>query len=148
VNRVRKRGFDQRVDFQHYEVTTGHLTGYFRLPYSVLVQLSGGQYLAGDRGGTVDISRTFASGVRVGAFVTRTNVPEDIFGEGSFDKGFYFTFPFDLFFTKSSRENGTLFFRPLTRDGGQKVIDGTPLYPLLEGTTQDALERDWGLSLR
>ena len=32
-----------------------------------------------------------------GFYFTRTNVSKELFGEGSFDKGFYFQIPLDLF---------------------------------------------------
>jgi hypothetical protein len=137
LNRVRQRDFDQRLRFRDYEITTGHLTGYFQLPRpNLLLKLSLGQYLAGDRGGTVELSRRFANGLRAGVFVTKTNVSADQFGEGSFDKGFYFVIPFDLFQPRSTRASGSFVFRPLTRDGGQMVRDGPALYDL----TYDAVQ--------
>lgn len=135
INRVRQRAFDQWFQFRDYEATTGNLTGYFELPKSVLAKLSVGQYLAGDRGGTVDISRLFPSGVRIGVFATKTNVSSAQFGEGSFDKGFYITIPLDFMVPRSSTGSGTFLFRPLTRDGGQMVRDGRPLYDI----TSDAV---------
>jgi hypothetical protein len=134
VNRVRQRAFDQRFDFQDYEVTTGHLTAYLTLPNEVDARISVGQYLAGDRGVTLDISKTFRNNVAIGAFATKTNVSAAQFGEGSFDKGFYVRMPFDIFLAKSTRKSATLLFRPLTRDGGQMVRDGVPLY----GSVQEA----------
>lgn len=135
VNRVRQRAYDQWFQFRDYEATTGNLTGYFELPKSVLAKLSVGQYLAGDRGGTVDISRLFPSGVRIGVFATKTNVSSAQFGEGSFDKGFYIVIPLDFMVPRSSNGSGTFLFRPLTRDGGQMVRDGRPLYDI----TNDAV---------
>lgn len=129
VNRVKKRGFDEMFDFQSYTVTTGHATLYYKPGfYNLLFKLSGGQYLAHDRGGTADISREFDSGVRVGIFATKTNVSAAQFGEGSFDKGVYISLPLDLFFASSTRREAGFAFRPLTRDGGQMVYDGPELY--------------------
>lgn len=144
VNRVRQRDFNQRFDFLDYEVTTGHLTGYFNVPwYDILAKISVGQYLAGDQGATVDLSRRFASGARVGAFATFTDVSAEDFGEGSFDKGFYMNLPLDLFFPKSTRSTATISFRPLTRDGGQKVRDGRELYPLTVGSEPGEIVSGW-----
>ncbi len=129
INRVKKRGYDEQFDFLPYTVTTGHATLYYKPGYyNLLFKLSGGQYLAGDRGGTIDISREFDSGVRVGLFATKTNVSAAQFGEGSFDKGIYITLPLDLFFAQSTRREVGFTFRPLTRDGGQMVYDGPELY--------------------
>ncbi len=144
VNRVRQRDFDQRFDFLDFEVTTGHLTGYFNVPWwDLLAKLSVGQYLAGDQGVTIDLSRRFESGARAGAFATFTDVSAEEFGEGSFDKGFYLSMPLDLFFPKSTRRTATLSFRPLTRDGGQKVRDGRELYPLTVGSEPGEIVEGW-----
>ena len=125
VNRVRQRDFDQRFSFRDYEVTTGHLTFYHRFyPLSIESELSVGRYLAGDVGGTISMARVFDSGARIGVFATKTDVSSEEFGEGSFDKGFFFRMPFDLFLPKSTRAGVGMSFRPLTRDGGQKVSDG------------------------
>ena len=138
LNRVRKRDFDQRFGFQDYEVTTGHLTGYFNLPiWNLEMTLSVGRYLAGDYGGTFQLARVFPSGVKVGAFATKTDVSAEQFGEGSFDKGLFLYLPLDLFSLKSSQRGATLVFKPLTRDGGQKVRDGAALYSRYEANAYD-----------
>ena len=137
VNRVRQRDFDQRLTFRDYEVTTGHLTGYFEFARpSVLVKLSVGRYLAGDEGGTIDVSRQFPSGIRIGAFATKTNVSAAQFGEGEFDKGIYFVLPLDALLPRSTSGSGSFGLRPLTRDGGQMVRDGRSLYDLTYGAVK------------
>ena len=134
VNRVKQRGFDEMFDFLPYEVTTGHATLYYKPDfYNLLFKVSAGQYLARDRGATIDISRQFDSGVRLGVFATKTNVTAAEFGEGSFDKGAYIILPLDLFFTQSTRREAGFAFRPLTVDGGQMVYDGPELYYTVEG---------------
>lgn len=125
INRVRQRDFDQRFEFRDYEVTTGHMTAYQQFPKLHLdTQVSVGCYLAGDCGGTVIAARVFDSGARFGVFATKTDVSAREFGEGSFDKGFFVTIPFDLFLPSSSRSSASFSFRPLTRDGGQFVRPG------------------------
>ena len=144
LNRVRQRGYDQRFDFLDYEATTGHMTLYYQIePLSMLAKVSAGQYLAGDRGVTVDLSRTFRSGAAVGVFATKTNVSSEEFGEGSFDKGFYISLPLDLFYPRSTKRQAVLALRPLTRDGGQKVFDGRELYYLTSGSDLDAIADAW-----
>jgi hypothetical protein len=144
VNRVRQREFDQRFEFRDYEVTTGFLNMYYRLPiYGIVAKLSVGQYLAGDRGATLDLSRRFANGVVAGIFATKTDVSAEEFGEGDFDKGVYISLPLDLFLSQSTRMRAPILFRPLTRDGGQMVRDGQALYPLTEGTDSGSLSENW-----
>jgi hypothetical protein len=129
VNKVRQRAFEQDFDLQDYEVNTGHLTAYIDTGIeNILATLSVGQYLAGDKGATIDVSREFNNGVRMGAFATRTNVSAEDFGEGSFDKGIYMTVPFSAFFTKSVPGDANFLWRPLTRDGGAKLNRGFSLY--------------------
>lgn len=129
INRVRQREFDQRFEFRDYEVTTGHATLYHHFaPLRMQTQLSAGCYLAMDCGATLQVERVFRTGARFGVFATKTNVSSREFGEGSFDKGFIITIPFDLFLPRSSTAVADLSFRPLARDGGQMVRDGASLY--------------------
>lgn len=145
LNRVRQRDYDQRFSFLDYEVTTGHLNLYYQFPiYDLLGLMSVGQYLAGDKGATFQLSRRFESGIQAGVFFTLTDVPFEVFGEGSFDKGFFLTIPFDLFSTRSSTAAGTFGFRPLTKDGGQKLSVGPRLYDVTSGGSLDSIARDWG----
>lgn len=129
VNKVRQRAFEQDFDLQDYEVNTGHVTAYVDTGFEdILATVSVGQYLAGDKGVTLDFSREFNNGVRMGAFATRTNVSAEDFGEGSFDKGIYMTVPFSAFFTKSIPGDAVFLWRPITRDGGAKLNRGFSLY--------------------
>lgn len=133
VNKVRQRAFEQDFKLQKYEVNTGHITAYIDTGFeNIQAAISMGQYLAGDRGVTIDVSREFQNGVRMGAFATRTNVSAEDFGEGSFDKGIYMTVPFSSFFTKSIAGNATFLWRPLTRDGGAKLNRGFSLFSQTE----------------
>ncbi|WP_370262349.1 YjbH domain-containing protein, partial [Limnobacter sp.] len=129
VNKVRQRAFEQDFDLQSYGVNTGHITAYVDTGIEdILAKVSVGQYLAGDKGVTLDFSREFNNGVRMGAFATRTNVSAEDFGEGSFDKGIYLTVPFSAFFTKSVPGDAVFLWRPLTRDGGAKLNSAFSLY--------------------
>ncbi|MEH6671622.1 YjbH domain-containing protein [Halopseudomonas sp.] len=131
ANWVRQRGFNRDLSFRDYSVFTGHVTAYMQTDfYDVLAKVSAGQYLAGDKGGTLELSRSFDNGMTVGAWATRTNVSAEEFGEGSFDKGIYFTIPFDAFFARSSTSTGTLAWSPLTRDGGARLSRFYQLYDL------------------
>ena len=132
VNRVRQREFEQGFGFRDYEVTTGHLTAYWDTPWSgVHVEASAGRYLAGDVGATLRLGRRFANGFEVGGFVTKTDVSAEEFGEGSFDKGIFFRVPLTVFDDWGRPESVGIDYRFLSRDGGQKVDDGRPLYPTL-----------------
>jgi hypothetical protein len=135
INRVQQRDFNQGFGFDDvgtqtgYQVTTGHVTGYWDTGWkSTHVRLSAGRYLAGDTGATLDISRTFSNGVSMGAWATGTNVSAEQFGEGSFDKGMYLRIPFDVMTTSRSGNAANLVYSPLTRDGGARLNRSFPLY--------------------
>ena len=144
IDRVRQRDYDQLFSFRDYTVNTGHVSAYYQLPvYDALASLHVGQYLAGDRGATFELSRRFGGGVRVGAWATLTDVPFAKFGEGSFDKGFFIVIPLDLFTTQSSTAAEVFAFRPLYRDGGQRLVVGDRLYDVTWAGTSDEITRDW-----
>ncbi|MDB4194519.1 YjbH domain-containing protein [Gammaproteobacteria bacterium] len=136
---VKQRDFEQRLGFRDYEVDTGHANFIYFHPYTGLsVDLSVGKYLAGDKGYTFDVSRRFKSGFKMGAYFTRTNISKIEYGEGSFDKGFYFEMPFS--FLRSDAEKGVtkITIQPLTRDGGAKLKTNNPLiYSIISGTEGD-----------
>ena len=131
VNEVRQRDFRQNFDFRDYQTTTGHATFYWDTGWQgVQVAVNAGRYLAGDVGATLQLSRIFKNGVSVGAFATKTDVSAAQFGEGSFDKGVYIRFPFDVMLSRSTNTIGTFLWRPLTRDGGAMLARGVSLYGL------------------
>lgn len=131
INRVRQRGFAQNFTLRDYRVTTGHATLYWDTGWNAIrAKLSVGQYLAGDKGATLDIARRFANGTEFGAYATRTNVSTAQFGEGSFDKGIYIRMPFDAFLMGSSNASARFLWNPLTRDGGARLDRAVQLYDL------------------
>lgn len=134
VNWVRQRAFNQHFGFRPYHVTTGMLTTYYDTGVDgVLAKVSLGHYLAGDWGGTIDLSRHFRNGVRIGAWATFTDVSAKRFGEGSFDKGIYVSIPFDLLLPRSTRNRAGIVWQPLIRDGGAQLNRQYTLYDLTTG---------------
>lgn len=121
ANYVVQRDYDQRLNFLDYKTFTGHASAYYELGDGYLAQVDAGRYLAGDYGGTFSLNRTFRNGWSVGAFFTLTDVSAEDFGEGSFDKGFWFDIPMGWLSGKPSRSSFGATIRPVQRDGGQKV---------------------------
>ena len=123
---VRKRDYDWGFGHLEYENITATSNFYYRnyglIPFDM--KISAGEYLAGDIGSTLELSRTFDNGVKFGAFITRTDVSKRDFGEGSFDKGIFFNIPIygDLI---------SYTWRPLTKDPGAKLIRKHTLHDLL-----------------
>ena len=139
VYQVKQRDFKQRLGFNNYKVTTGHSNFiYFHPESGLLIDLSVGKYLAGDKGYTLNFSRRFKSGFKMGAYFTRTNVSKFEYGEGSFDKGFYFEIPFNIFDSNASQGSSYFLIQPLTRDGGAKLQTNNPLiYSFISGSEND-----------
>lgn len=132
INAVRQRDFAQKLDLRDYDVKTGHLTAYWDTGWNdILATVSVGQYLAGDKGATLNLTKRFSNGVTMGAYATKTNVSAAQFGEGSFDKGIYFTIPLGAVLTKSTAARGVFAYNPLVRDGGAKLGRA---YPLIDVT--------------
>lgn len=124
--KVKKRDYDWGFGHLDYENTTLTANFYYRnyglIPFDL--KISAGEYLAGDVGSTIEFSRTFPSGVRLGAFATFTDVSTEQFGEGSFDKGIFFNIPI---FGNSIAYT----WRPLTKDPGARLVRRNTLHDLL-----------------
>ena len=123
--------------------TTGHASLYYDLPMGISATVSLGKYLAGDKGGTLDLSRRFHSGFTLGIFATKTNLSAEEFGEGSFDKGFYFSIPTSLFYSDFRTGNISFGLHPLTKDGGSFLIQHHSLFSILGDSNQESILRDW-----
>jgi hypothetical protein len=143
VHRVRQREFKQLFGFRDYETTTGHFEFFHTFKNDVSLQALLGKYLAGDKGLTIDLSRRFNTGFRLGIFVTKTNVSSEEFGEGSFDKGFYFQIPTDLFLPTYQAGNISFGLHPLTKDGGALLYQHNAIWGLLGNSDKTGLLRDW-----
>ncbi len=123
---VKKRDYQMRFGTLDYRNITGHLNFYYRnygrIPFDA--KISYGEYLAGDEGMTIDLSRSFSNGTKFGIFASFTDVSSNQFGEGSFDKGIYFNIPvFGNLINYS--------WRPLTKDPGAKLNRKHSLHDLL-----------------
>lgn len=142
--RVKQRDYNQRFGFQKYQTTTGFINFYYKEPRSnILITLKGGRYLAEDSGITLDIGRRFKSGLRMGIFASRTDISKLEFGEGSFDKGFYFSVPVEAFFTNYSQRLSGFGLRPITRDGAAILFHSHHLWGITDQATRNSIYRDW-----
>lgn len=141
---VKKRDYDQRFDFLDYSTTTGHVSAYYDFSHGYTAELDMGRYLAKDWGATLSVTRVFANGWKVGAFATKTDISADDFGEGSFDKGIFFSIPLSWATGSPSTSSINSRIRPLTRDGGARVsVDGR-LYSVVSGAQGGQIYDDWG----
>lgn len=120
--------------------TTGQLTAYYMPQWNwindTLFKVSVGKFLGGDKGARVDFSKQFKSGVIVGAYATVTDLTTDEYGEGSFNKGFYITIPFDLMTVKPTTSRANIAWQPITRDGGQQLDRKYHLFDVTDSRSQ------------
>lgn len=146
LNYVWQRNFEGLgFGYYDYDVVMGHASLYWDTNwYGIEAQVDAGRYLAGDWGGTLTLRRQFANGWMVGAFVTKTNVSAEEFGEGSFDKGILLTIPLRWSTPFETRQeiNGDL--RSLSSNGGAQLNVANRLYPTVKDFDKRRLERSWG----
>ena len=140
---VKQRGYDQTFKFRKYKTTTSHLNIGYLLPMGIESNISFGRYLARDDGFTFDLSRRTKSGFKAGIYFTKTNVSSELFGEGSFDKGFYFQIPMDLFSKEYRGGYSNFKLSPLTRDGGAKLEFDKDLRGLIHNSSLNDLKQGW-----
>ncbi|MDA9916714.1 YjbH domain-containing protein [Gammaproteobacteria bacterium] len=142
--KVRQRSYRQLLGHRDYKTLTGHINLYYKEPkYRVLLHLKAGRYLAEDSGFTFNVSREFKSGLNLGVFFSLTDISKAEFGEGSFDKGFYFNVPIQVFFDQYSRGQSGFGLRPLTRDGAQSMVHAQPLWSTSYQAHRDQIVYEW-----
>lgn len=138
---VKQREFNQRFSFRNYETFTGHLNFIWETPLDgVKMILSGGRYLARDSGITLNMSKTFKTGFTIGFFATKTDISAFEFGEGSFDKGIYFSIPLDVVSSKYRKNNARFVWKNLTRDGGAMLSGALDLNGYVENSSSYFLD--------
>lgn len=144
INRVRKRDFEDAFSFRDYEVTTGHVSAYYEFGNGFVGQLDVGRYLAGDDGATLTLTREFANGWSIGAYATKTNMSEEDFGEGSFDKGVMINLPISWATGQPSKQTVGGTIRSLSRDGGARLRVRGRLYDDIRQSHSEKIYQGWG----
>ena len=61
----------------------------------------------------------------------------------SFDKGFYFSVPTEMFYTKYRTGDLSFGLHPLTKDGAATLFNHNALFGLLGDTEFSSIKRDW-----
>lgn len=141
---AKKRDYDRRFDHLDYDAVTGFLSAYWATPlYNFDAALHVGQYLAKDKGATLELRRTFDNGWKIGVWATQTDVSSEDFGEGSFDKGLYFKVPLNALFGRDTRNNYQSRLRTIQRDGGARLEGFSgELWYSLRGARYDTLTKN------
>ena len=144
INEVKKRDFRDVFGLRDYEVTTGHVSAYYEFANGITAELDVGKYLAGDKGATLTVSRQFANGWRIGAWVTKTDMSTEDFGEGSFDKGVTLSIPLGWGTGDPSLRRVGGDIRSLSRDGGSRLRVQGRLYETVRDSQSGQLYQGWG----
>jgi len=143
--KVYQRNYDQMfgiLDDVDYKTTTGHLSFYYHEPKTnIIFKMKGGKFLAQDSGISFEFTREFYSGFRVGGFFTLTDISEEEFGEGSFDKGFSFYIPLEIFSKSYNSRNFGWGLKPITRDGGATLSHGYNLWGVTHKSHKNRFNR-------
>ncbi|MBM3769619.1 MAG: YjbH domain-containing protein, partial [Acidobacteria bacterium] len=139
---VQQREFDKMLGLRDYKTVIGHVSGYWATGFHNFdLAVHAGRYLAKDIGATFEIQKRFANGWSVGAFATLTDVPFEVFGEGSFDKGLIFRVPLDSYTRRNSRGAFRTILRSINRDGGRMIENWSgQLWESMRPTHGDMLE--------
>ncbi len=141
INSVKQRDFDQGFGLRNYHANTGHVNFYWDTGWNgVEVNAKAGKYLAGDVGATLDLSKKFDNGAKMGAWATKTDISSEEFGEGSFDKGIYFSVPLDALVENFSKDTLGFTWHPLLRDGGATLNRKNTLWNLTKAYDPKLLE--------
>ena len=120
-----------------------HSSYYVNKKYDITTKVSVGRYLAKDWGTTIDVSRQFNNGIRIGAFTTFTDMSQSDFGAGSFDKGLYMLVPFDFFWFRQSRKKASFRFQRLGKNGGQKIQHNNTLFDTVSQNQEHRIRNNW-----
>lgn len=148
LNRVALRDPNSLLGLEDLRLTSGHVSAYYDFGGGFVGQMDVGRYLAGDLGATLRLERVFANGLRVGAYATFTDMPFDVFGEGSFDKGITLTIPMAALMGSPTTSAFSSNIRSLTRDGGAFLNVPGRLYPTIQESRAQSLRRGWGAVLQ
>jgi len=144
VNWVKQRDPDSMFGFRDYDVVTGHGSVYWDTGWmGVQAQLDAGRYLAGDWGATVSLSRRFANGWELGAYVTRTEDSPQNTPEGRFDKGFSLKIPLRWTLPYQTRSTIPIAFREYGRNDGARLAISNRLYGTIQDVHRPQLRNHW-----
>ncbi|MDB9996297.1 YjbH domain-containing protein [Gammaproteobacteria bacterium] len=140
--KVHQRNYDQMFGMRDYQTTTGHISLYYHEPITnIIFKMKGGKFLAQDSGISFEFTREFYSGFRLSAFITRTDISKEEFGEGSFDKGFSFYIPLEIFSNSYNGRNFGWGLKPITRDGGAALSHGYNLWGVAHKSNKHKFNR-------
>ena len=145
LNWVKRRGAEQLFGFAGDNRVTGDISLYREWLGGFRTIFRAGRFLGGDWGGTIDVSRRFDNGVRIGGYVTLTDKTRAEFGSLNPANGLYITVPFSSFWPFSGpRTDFSTGFEDIARDSGQRLRLNGRLYDRLSPRNRQWIMEDWG----
>ncbi|MFQ1702027.1 YjbH domain-containing protein [Loktanella agnita] len=146
LNHVAQRDSDMAFGFAEYdyEVTTGHLSGYYDMGNGYHTQVDMGRYLAGDWGATLTLAKEYDNGVQISGYVTQTDLSYEDFGDGSYNKGVQITIPQDFLTGTATRSSYDATLRTQVGDGGARLGVNGRLYDIVRDAHVNDLSDTWG----
>ncbi|MCC5832166.1 MAG: YjbH domain-containing protein [Chlamydiales bacterium] len=119
--------FSPCTTFQQY-----FLDFYMEFPdLRIFIKASLGQFLAGDKGVRLELTRYFENGIRLTGWITYTDAHDKIHERNYYDRGIAVEIPFDFFFKCSSRKIWSYGMAAWLRDAGYSISTGRELFETL-----------------
>ncbi len=125
---------------------SGHLNLYYEIPNTgVTAYAKAGQYLGGDRGGTLGIRHQFDNGVMLDAFATATNEADydPLGGSSHMHGGLTLRIPLGNIPYIPEGSDVTTRFMPQGRNAGQVLDNPEPLYAVTEPLSFRGASQSW-----
>ncbi len=145
---VKKRDPDQIFGFKKNDWKSRYGTAFVNTRLNLpevegAIDVKVGQFLAGDRGTKVTVSKFF-NGVILSAWYSRTDTDlfVDSYNRGYHDKGISVTIPLRIFTGKDSKTSYDFSLSPWTRDVAQDIGHFTNLFDYIGRNTDIFLKKD------
>ncbi len=145
---VKKREPNNLFGLKENDWKDQYLTGFFNLRLNipemeVIIDLKNGQFLAGDRGSVITISRNF-NGIILSAWysITDTSIFQDNVNIGYHDKGIALSIPLRAFLGKDSRTSYRTSISPWTRDVAQDIVHFSNLFDFIGRNVKVYTDKD------
>jgi len=145
---VKKREPDSFFSLKQDDWKDHYVTGFFNIRLNipevdVNVDLKNGQFLAGDRGTVITISKNF-NGIVLSAWysITDTSIFRDEVNIGYHDKGIALSIPLRAFLGKDSRTSYKTSISPWTRDVAQDIVHFSTLFDVIGRNVKVYIDKD------
>jgi hypothetical protein len=145
---VKKRDPDHIFKLKENDWKKHYETAFFKLRLNIpetdmYIDLKNGQFLAGDRGTVISVTRNF-KGVEISAWysITGTSIFKESYNRDYHDKGVSISIPLRLFTGRDNRSTYSLSLSPWTRDVGQDISHFSSLFDFIGRNIKVYIDKD------